>query len=77
MVSKDTVDEDVYKMQQRKAKMNAAIMDSSEVWKKSAADVTKEVLDIAVNRFLQSPKAQSKASTVKENVLNQEVIEIL
>jgi hypothetical protein len=77
MVSKDTVDEDVYRMQQRKAKMNAAIMDSSDEWKKSAANVTKQVLDIAVNRFLQSPEAQSKPFPVKKNAMNHEVIEIL
>jgi hypothetical protein len=71
------VDEDVYRMQQRKAKMNAAIMDSSDEWKKSAANVTKQVIEIAVNRFLQSPEAHSKSSSVKENVLNHEVIEIL
>ena len=77
MVSKNTVDEDIYRMQQRKAKMNAAIMDTCDEWKKSTATVTKEVLEVAVNRFLHSPEAKIRQSSVKENVANQEVIEIL
>jgi hypothetical protein len=77
MVSKDTVDEDIYLMQQRKAKMNAAIMDSNDEWKKSARNETKQVLEIAVNRFLQSPKTNTKRPNVKENIPNGEVFEIL
>lgn len=78
MVSKDTVDEDIYMMQQRKAKMNAAIM-GSEAYKKPSVNDTKQVLETAVNRFLQSPpmtKKENVAST-KENLQNVDFIEIL
>lgn len=90
MVSKDTVDEDIYRMQQRKAKMNAAIMDndtSSSDKKSSATNEQKQVLEIAVNRYLQSPKVEDKKSqkvsvpttteSTKENSPNVECIEIL
>jgi hypothetical protein len=79
MVSKDTVDEDIYLMQQRKAKMNAAIM-GSEAYKKPSANDTKQVLETAVNRFLQSPPPPTKqenVSSTKENLQNVEYIEIL
>ena len=78
MVSKDTVDEDIYMMQQRKAKMNAAIM-GSEAYKKPSANDTKQVLETAVNRFLQSPPTTKKETLTskKENLQNMECIEIL
>ena len=78
MVSKDTVDEDIYMMQQRKAKMNAAIM-GSEAYKKPSATDTKQVLETAVNRFLQSPPTSKKdtVASTKENLQNVEYIEIL
>ena len=79
MVSKDTVDEDIFMMQQRKAKMNAAIM-GSEAYKKPSANDTKQVLETAVNRFLQSPPAttkKEKITSTKENLPNTEYIEIL
>ena len=79
MVSKDTVDEDIYMMQQRKAKMNAAIMGSDGAYKKPSANDTKQVLETAVNRFLQSPPTTKKESVTakKENLQNVEFIEIL
>jgi hypothetical protein len=55
MVSRDTVDEDIYAMQQRKAKMNAAIMDSDTAWNNHTKDDKQVVLQTAVNRFLMSP----------------------
>jgi hypothetical protein len=76
MVSKDTVDEDIYMMQQRKAKMNAAIMGSDE-YKKPSANETKHVLEIAVNRYLKSPKSNKKQSLSKEKLRDVEHIEIL
>ena len=63
MVTKDTVDEDIYMMQQRKAKMNAVIMDNDDEFKKSLKHETKQVLEIAVNRYLQSPKSNTTTTT--------------
>jgi SWI/SNF-related matrix-associated actin-dependent regulator 1 of chromatin subfamily A len=66
MVTKDTVDEQIYAMQQRKAKMNQAIMENSSQWKKQAEKDKKEVLDAAVSQFLaRSPPR--KATLGKEN----------
>jgi hypothetical protein len=76
MVSKDTVDEDIYMMQQRKAKMNAAIM-GNDVYKKPSTSDTKHVLEIAVNRYLKSPNGKKKPPVSKENLRNVEHIEIL
>lgn len=59
MVTKDTVDEDVYAMQERKSKMNAAIMGSGEAPESDAVARSKEkklLLRTAVDRFLRSPK---------------------
>jgi hypothetical protein len=53
LVSKDTVDADIFEMQERKSKMNAAIMESSTENKKER----KVMLEAAVNRFLSSPSA--------------------
>jgi SWI/SNF-related matrix-associated actin-dependent regulator 1 of chromatin subfamily A len=57
LVSSDTVDSDIYKMQERKAKMNAAIMDSSS--NVSEKNMKKELLQSAVNRYLTSPEGKS------------------
>ena len=46
LIASDTVDEDIYKMQEKKAKMNAAIMDSSSSRKEKSA-ILKSVLDRA------------------------------
>eukprot|EP00554_Chaetoceros_debilis_P002425 CAMPEP_0194085366 /NCGR_PEP_ID=MMETSP0149-20130528/17372_1 /TAXON_ID=122233 /ORGANISM="Chaetoceros debilis, Strain MM31A-1" /LENGTH=1145 /DNA_ID=CAMNT_0038768237 /DNA_START=83 /DNA_END=3520 /DNA_ORIENTATION=+ len=53
MITEDTVDADIYKMQQRKAKMNAAIMDSKTKAKdkKTDAKEIKAILDMAVSRY--------------------------
>lgn len=53
MITEDTVDADIYKMQQRKAKMNAAIMDSKTKTsdKKTDAKEIKAILDMAVSRY--------------------------
>jgi hypothetical protein len=69
LVTKDTVDSDIYNMQERKSKMNAAIMESS-VEKKGK----KEIMQAAVNRFLEHAKKSegetkvSQTSSNKENV---------
>ena len=76
MVSKDTVDEDIYMMQQRKAKMNAVIM-GSETYKKTSAKDTKQVLETAVNRFLQSPPTSKKDEISSAKEKSVEFIEIL
>lgn len=74
LVSKDTVDEDIYAMQQRKSKMNAAIMGSDAEWKKHSKDEKKLMLQTAVDRFLMSPKVKSnesiKSGLAKENCEN-------
>jgi len=70
LVSKDTVDEDIYEMQQRKAKMNAAIMESGPSesgWTKEAPKNKDVVLQTAVERFLKSPKAKHPPSIPDEN----------
>ena len=63
MVSKDTVDDDIFAMQQRKAKMNAAIMDSDPEWNKRTNNDKQIVLKTAVDRFLMSPSATTRRST--------------
>jgi hypothetical protein len=74
MVTKDTVDSDIYNMQERKSKMNAAIMDSTNAEKKEK----KELLKIALNRFLGSAKkakpGRARDSSNKENSENEDVI---
>jgi SWI/SNF-related matrix-associated actin-dependent regulator of chromatin subfamily A containing DEAD/H box 1 len=58
MVTEGTVDADIYEMQQRKARMNAAILESSQEKAKKKteeADVSNILLS-AVNRFLLSPE---------------------
>jgi hypothetical protein len=59
LVSKDTVDEDIYAMQQRKAKMNAAIMGSDAEWNKQTKEDKKQMLETAVSRFLKSPSTNN------------------
>lgn len=67
MVAKDCVDAAIYEMQERKAKMNAAIMESnSEKMQK------KEMLQNAMNRYLSKgdnskDKSDVGDSTNKEN----------
>ena len=56
LVTKDTVDADIYEMQERKAKMNAAIMESNESNNKKERKVMLEAL---VNRFLTGPNNKS------------------
>jgi SWI/SNF-related matrix-associated actin-dependent regulator 1 of chromatin subfamily A len=64
MVTEGTVDADIYEMQQRKARMNAAILESSkEVAKNKEDDADiNDILQSAVNRFLQSPEPKAAYS---------------
>ena len=82
MVSKDTVDNDIYDMQERKAKMNAAIMESNNSKKSAAAD-RKEMLQTAMNRFMATPTKESSKKVPGQNIrsinkenVTQEVIDL-
>jgi len=66
LVAKDTVDQDIHSMQERKAKMSAAIMESSDFESKNERD---NVLKTAVDRFLSSPLGHKKV-VEKENGIN-------
>jgi SWI/SNF-related matrix-associated actin-dependent regulator 1 of chromatin subfamily A len=56
LVTRGTVDEDIYSLQERKERMNKAIMDESGNKKKSGDnDEIKEMMKVAVDRFLKSP----------------------
>ena len=60
-MTQDTVDNDIFEMQERKAKMNAAIMENNESsstseWNKQAQQ---NVLRTAVDRYLKSPPTTS------------------
>lgn len=58
MVAADTVDSDIYDMQQRKAKMNAAILetgDGNKGLKKSEEEEVQKMLQKTVDRYLLSP----------------------
>jgi len=69
MVSQDTVDEDIYALQQRKAKMNAAIMETDADWNKKAKKDKEELIKTTVDRFMKSPNGVGR-STEKENEEN-------
>lgn len=67
MVSRETVDEAIYNMQERKTKMNAAIMESKpNELKKTAEKEKEELLKSAVVNYLRSPEFSRKPSG-KEN----------
>ncbi len=52
MVTENTVDADIYKMQQRKAKMNEAIMESKTAKeRKKESDEVQAILKMAVSRY--------------------------
>ena len=80
LVASDTVDADIYKMQERKAKMNAAIMESNSA--KEAKKEKKELLESAVNRYMSHSPAPKKQSSTelfsnKENSNGEEVEEVI
>lgn len=51
LVTKDTVDADIYKMQERKALMNAAILGSSKPNKSEDTKEIKNIIEMAVERL--------------------------
>jgi SWI/SNF-related matrix-associated actin-dependent regulator 1 of chromatin subfamily A len=60
MITKGTVDEDIYHMQERKTSMNAAILESSKKnSSKSEDDDMKNVLKAAVNRYLHKDESEA------------------
>ena len=71
-VSKDTVDADIYEMQERKAKMNAAIMESSSSTTSKSAEVGKQerkaILQSVMQKFL-SPDGKKKPRLLETLVL--------
>ena len=77
LVASDTVDADIYKMQERKAKMNAAIMESNSSSKN--AREKKELLESALNRYItSSPKPRKHSQTeLSSNKENEEEVEIV
>jgi SNF2 family DNA or RNA helicase len=52
MVTKDTVDEDIYKIQERKSKMNDAIMEKQKSKNESAEMCS--LANAAIERFLET-----------------------
>ena len=58
MVTEGTVDEDIYKIQERKSRMNDAIMEEegSDSKKSNESDEMCRLANAAVERFLKSPK---------------------
>jgi hypothetical protein len=74
LVTKETVDADIFEMQERKSKMNAAIMESNADKKQR-----RDMLQTAVNRFLTTtttttspPAKKKKKLTQSTNVNNKE-----
>ena len=73
LVAKDTVDEDIYDMQQRKALMNSAIMDNEQDFNKYAQEEKKVIERNAIERVLKSRPADrcGGRATETENVLEE------
>lgn len=69
LVAKDTVDQDIHSMQERKAKMSAAIMESSSS-NFETKNERENVLKAAVDRFMSSPSGRRTPDHQKENGLN-------
>ena len=72
MVTKGTVDEDIYSVQERKAKMNAAILDEGEgsnkrSKKSSDNEEICRIMNAAVDRFLKSPTKSSADPVVVDD----------
>lgn len=65
LVTEDTVDADIYEMQERKAKMNAAILDSGaprKSNKRGEEEEVKRMLQKTVDRYLSPVKGTRKRS---------------
>ncbi len=65
MVTEGTVDEEIYKIQERKSKMNDAIMEKGVDKKQNKSENAEmcRLADAAVERFLKSPIKLSTDST--------------
>lgn len=80
LVARDTVDQDIHQMQQRKIKMSRVIMETNgDATKlnstgKSDANEKNQVLQTALNRFLQSPATKVNKVGSKSAVLESEQI---
>lgn len=71
LVTEGTVDEDVYAMQERKAKMNSAIMNSEAEWKRESKNERDVIIKTAVNRYLTQHEkidAEVPSSSVADDV---------
>lgn len=76
LVAKNTVDEDIYEMQQRKSKMSAAIMatnGSNHDWNKQSVKEKNLMLQTAIDRFKKKPSSAVKAQLNVEGVECDEV----
>ena len=51
MITENTVDSDIYKMQERKSLMNEAIFDSKQPKKKQSSTEMSHILELAVSRY--------------------------
>ena len=60
MVTEGTVDEDIYRIQERKARMNEAIMENKKNNKSSDSKEMCRLANAAVERFLMSPTKPAK-----------------
>ena len=65
MVTEGTVDEDIYKIQERKSKMNDAIMEKGGDKKQNKSESAEmcRLANAAVERFLKSPIKPPTVST--------------
>jgi len=74
MVTEGTVDEDIYKIQERKARMNEAIMEESggKKGKKKSSESEEmcRLASAAVERFLKSPTRPATSTDSKVPVIN-------
>jgi SWI/SNF-related matrix-associated actin-dependent regulator 1 of chromatin subfamily A len=70
LVSRDTVDQYIYQMQERKAKMSAAIMESAATEDFDEKKERQAVIQTAVNHYLRSPESRKTSSEEKENGRN-------
>lgn len=73
-----TVDEMIYSLQERKEKMNEAIMDEKGITKQAGGgEDMKEIMKSVVGNFLKSPKGKvTKGKPVDQDVEKSEIISI-
>ena len=77
MVTKGSVDEAIYSLQERKERMNEAIMDEKGNTKKSGDnDDIKEIMRAAVDGYMKSPQATTKTKSMALELEKVETISI-